>query len=106
MGVLVAKKKADVQGDGPKRERATAPIQVEKRLARMIAVIATHDGVTQSELISPVLKQFAEANYKRVVRAMGTEVEELDGLIPRAGNREMPTFLVAGAGIEPATRRL
>lgn len=75
MVLLVAKKKAE---DGsPKRERATAPVQVDKKLARMIAVIATHDGITQSELISPVLRQFVEANYKRAVKEMGTEADEL-----------------------------
>ena len=46
--------------------RRTAPVQVEKDLAHMAAVIASHDGITQSDLVSPLLRPFLEGEYARV----------------------------------------
>lgn len=57
--------------------RKTAPIQVEVQLARWVAIIATHDGITQSELLSPIIKEPITHAYKRVQKEMGKEIEGL-----------------------------
>ncbi len=55
--------------------RKTAPVQVEKDLARMCAVIASHDGITQSELISAHLRPFLLMHYERVQKAIRAELD-------------------------------
>lgn len=64
----------------PKEDRSnrkTAPVQVKKDVARWVAVVATHDGVTQADLLDPVLRQWALTNYRRVLGEMGRELDEL-----------------------------
>lgn len=62
-------------GEGPREDkddsrpgRKSAPVQIEKELARMAAVIAAHDGITMSDLLTPVVRQFIITNYERVLR--------------------------------------
>lgn len=57
--------------------RRTAPVQVMKDIARWVAVVATHDGVTQADLLDPWLRQRALTEYQRVQREMGREIEGL-----------------------------
>lgn len=61
-----------------KRNRRTAPVQIDRELARRAAVVATHMGITQSELLSPRLAQFINTMYRKVVSEMGDEAQELD----------------------------
>jgi hypothetical protein len=70
--------KAEADGERPKRARRTAPVQVEKELARMVAVIASHRGISQSDFLSPFIKQYVITNYRQVRGAMGKELDELD----------------------------
>jgi hypothetical protein len=58
-----------------KRNRKSAPVQVDIDLARMIGVISTHDGITQAELISDHLRPFVLTNYARVQRQIGEELD-------------------------------
>ncbi len=62
--------------------RKSGPIQVEKDLARMAAVIAAHDNITQSELVSDHLRPFLITHYRRVQQAIR---EELKGSSQAAG---------------------
>ncbi len=58
-----------------KRERATAPIQVEKDLAKMIGIICQHEEITQAELISEEIRDFVEGRYALVSAAIEQEVK-------------------------------
>ena len=70
------KPKPGPQGDD-RAGRRTAPIQVEKELARMAAVIASHDGITQAELVSPVLRQFLRTHYERVQKEIQENIKKM-----------------------------
>lgn len=74
--VAMAEKRKEVAKlDDKNREgRNTAPIQVEKDLARMAAVIASHDGITQAKLVSPIIRQFLEVEYDRVQKQIREEL--------------------------------
>ena len=74
MDAVMAKKKDEPAPSGGRR---TAPVQVMKDIARMIAVVATHDGVSQADLVDPWIRQRAIMEYKRVSREMGREIEGL-----------------------------
>lgn len=50
--------------------RQTAPVQLPKELARMVATIASHDGISQGELITPILYGPIKMHYERVLREM------------------------------------
>lgn len=49
-----------------KAGRKTAPVQIDKELARMVAVIASHDGITQADLLNDHLRPFVKAHFERV----------------------------------------
>ena len=72
----MAKKKGSETKDDDRSGRKPAPIQVDKDLARMVAVVAAHDGVTQGQLIEPVLRPFMLAQYARVQNAIKTELAD------------------------------
>lgn len=74
--VAVAEKKPQAKKDS-REGRKSAPVQIEKELAKMAAVIAAHDGVTLSDLLSPVLKQFLMTNYERVQREAADRIKRL-----------------------------
>lgn len=57
--------------------RKTAPVQVEKELARMAATIAAHRGVTMAEIITPLIRQWLVTNYDLVQKEMAARVKEL-----------------------------
>jgi hypothetical protein len=80
MGTTMAKRKpaGETAGEtaGEKGGRRTAPVQVEKDLARMAAVIASHRGITQADLCSPVLRPFLIAQYRLVQQEIGRELKE------------------------------
>ncbi len=77
MSVAMAKeKKPKAEGDD-RTNRRTAPIQVEKELARMAAVIASHDGITQSDLLSPFLRQFLRTHYERVQAEIQARLKQM-----------------------------
>lgn len=73
-------KKKEAKED--RSNRKTAPVQVKKDVARWVAVVATHDGITQADLLDPVLRHWAITNYRRVLREMGKEIEDLDAAGP------------------------
>jgi CHASE3 domain sensor protein len=73
--LAVAKKPKDEKEKDDRRGRRTAPVQVDKDLARMCAVIASHDGVNQADVLRDVLRPFLEANYKRVQQAIEAELK-------------------------------
>lgn len=58
-----------------KRVRKTAPIQVDADLARKVAVIASHRRKAASEIISPVIRDFVEAQYALVSSEIQKEVK-------------------------------
>lgn len=83
MSTVMAKKKPtkpEVGSNEPAKGggRKTAPIQVEKQLARWAAVIAAHDGTTQSDLVSPVLKPFLKLHYERVQKEIEENVRRMN----------------------------
>jgi hypothetical protein len=57
MRTAVAKKRPSEKGED-RSNRKTAPIQVEKELARIAATVASHRGITQADLLSPVIRPF------------------------------------------------
>lgn len=60
-----------------KRGRSTAPVQIELQLARWIAIIATHDNITQSAFLSDEIREYVTHHYKRVQKEMGKEIDDL-----------------------------
>lgn len=60
-----------------KPQRRTQAVQIEKELARMVAVIASHRGISQSEFLSDYIRQYVTTNYRQVRTAMGKELDEL-----------------------------
>ena len=74
MSCAVAEKPKQKREDEERSGRKTAPVQVPKDLARMAGVIAQFDGVTQSELIEPLIRPFLEVEYDRVQKAIQREV--------------------------------
>lgn len=80
MSAAMTKKRESTNSDGGKgkRDRKSAPIQVDKEIARRVAVIATHMGITQSEFVTPYIRQYVNTHYRKVVSEMGDEAEGLD----------------------------
>ncbi len=72
----VAKEKPKAS-DPQRAGRKSAPIQIEKELARMAAVIAAHDDVTISDLLTPVVRQFIMTNYERVKREIQARIDRM-----------------------------
>ena len=75
MATAMAEKPRKVVKTEDRSGRRTAPVQVEKDLARMAAVIASHDGITQSDLVSPLLRPFLEGEYARVQESIRRELQ-------------------------------
>lgn len=63
--------------DTDKQTRRSVAVQIDKDLGRMVAVIASHDGVTQSDVISPFLRPHVLAHYERVQKEIRAEIETL-----------------------------
>lgn len=77
MSIAVGKKKSgSAEGEPKPRVRRTAPIQVSTDLARMAAVVASHDRITQAELLEPLLRPFLLAQYARVRESIDRELDE------------------------------
>ena len=74
MSAMPAKK-----SEGVEQKRTTAAIQVEKDLARKAAVIASHRRISQSKLVSPVLREFIEAQYALVSAEIQKELKQKPG---------------------------
>ena len=66
------------QSGDDRRNRRTAPIQVEKDLAKMAATIASHDGISQAALISPQIRQFLKTQYERVQREISAQLRRMN----------------------------
>lgn len=75
--IMGTPKKPDPAPKDDRGNRKAAPVQVKKDLARWIAVIATHDGITQADLLDPWLRQRVLTEYQRVQREMGKEIAAL-----------------------------
>lgn len=77
---LVAKRKPKAGGDPdrpPEEKRKTAPVQIERELARMAAVICAHDDVTITEFLAPVLAPFIRMHYQRVQKEIEARVQQM-----------------------------
>lgn len=61
----------------PAGGRKTAPVQIDRELARMAAVIAAHDDTTLSDLLKPVLAPFIRMHYERVQREIQERVRQM-----------------------------
>lgn len=59
--------------------RRTAPIQVDRELARMAAVVAAHRGITAGELVNPVLRPYLLAQYKLTQKDITQELDQQSG---------------------------
>ena len=57
--------------------RKSAPVQIDRELARMAAVIAANDGVTLSDLLTPVVRQFIMTNYERVQKEIQSRIQRM-----------------------------
>lgn len=69
------KEKPGNQPGEKKPTRSTAPIQIDAELARMAAVIASHDKTSISEIISPLVRQWLLTNYERVDQEMQSRIQ-------------------------------
>jgi hypothetical protein len=76
--IMAKKLKGDQEAEPKKRVRLTAPVQIAGDLAHMVGVICAHDDVTQSELLSPVVRDFVEKNYRRVQQEIAERVRRMD----------------------------
>lgn len=61
-----------------RRGRKSTPIQVANEVAEMIKVIVAHDGGTEADFVTPILREDVTLAYKRVLRQMGERIERLD----------------------------
>ena len=69
-------KNAESKDAGRKPARKTASVQIDGDLARMVAVVASHRRISHAELVSPVLRQFLQAQYAIVSAEIQREVKE------------------------------
>lgn len=63
----------------PKEDRSnrkSTAVSVAKDLARKIGVISQHRGISQSDLVSPVIREFIEAQYALVSAEIQQEVKD------------------------------
>ena len=76
--IVMPRKKRDEAAEGSKkRTRNTAPIQVDRDLARKVGVICQHrEGLTQAAFISPVIRDYVETHYRIVSAEISQEVKE------------------------------
>lgn len=75
---VMAKERPKAGKDDANRPgRKSAPIHIEKELARMAAVIAANDEITISELLTPVVRQFIVTNYQRVQKEIQARIDRL-----------------------------
>lgn len=65
---------------GPEKDRGrkTAPVQIDRELAKMITAIAQHDDENVSDLLSPVIRQWAITNYRRILAEGAKRLEGID----------------------------
>jgi hypothetical protein len=77
----VAKQKPPDESSGRRKGtgRTTAPVQVDKELARMAAVIAAHRGVTVGEVVGPVLKPYLLTQYRLTQEQIRKELDQQTG---------------------------
>lgn len=69
--------KSDGADEGTKRVRNTAPVQLKTDLARMAAVIASHDSITQAELLDAHLRPFLRMHYERVQKEIADRIRQM-----------------------------
>lgn len=74
---LMATPKKQPAGSEDRSGRKTAPIQVPKDLARMVATIAAHDQISQAEVIQPLIEQAVRTQYERVQREIAERVRRM-----------------------------
>ena len=74
--IAMAKEKPN-KGADERSGRKTAPVQIDKDLARMLGTIAAHEGTTQAALLTPLIRQWIMTNYERVQKEMGAKLKEL-----------------------------
>jgi len=75
----VAKRKSEEAPESAEKPtRRTAAVQIEKELARMAAVIASHRGITQSDVCSPALRAYLTAQYRIVKEEIDRELKGLE----------------------------
>jgi hypothetical protein len=53
----------------------TTPVRIAADLARMLSIIATALGKDVSEILSPHIRPFVEAQYAEVVKQLGREIK-------------------------------
>ena len=74
----MAKEKDKAKAEPEDRSgRKTAPVQIDKELARMLGTIAAHEGTTQAALLTPLIRQWIITNYERVRQEMGAKLKEI-----------------------------
>ncbi len=77
MYAVVEKSKDKEKSKGTAKEgRRTAAVQIELDLARMAAVVASHRGITQSAVVSPVLRDYLTAQYRLVKEEIDRELKD------------------------------
>ena len=79
MDAIMSPKKKEPAPKEDRSNRKTAPVQVKKDLARWVAVVATHRGITQADLLDPWLRQRVLTEYRLVTQEMGQEIDQLGG---------------------------
>jgi hypothetical protein len=78
---MAKKKPADESPPKVKEDRSnrrSAPIQVDKDIARMAAMVATFRGVTLADLCSPALRPFITTQYRLMQAEMAKELQDSD----------------------------
>lgn len=86
VALAMPKKRSEAvtEGGGEKDGRKSTAVQVEKDLARMVGMICQHRRITQSELLSPVIREFVEAEYAATIRQIQQEAAK------KKSGREIP----------------
>jgi hypothetical protein len=80
MGTVMAKRpKAGGGSEKPKDDRSnrkSAPIQIEKDVAKMAAMVATYRSITMSDLCTPVLRPFITMQYRLLQEEMARGLKD------------------------------
>jgi predicted transcriptional regulator len=76
VGLQMAKRAEKGSEKEDRTNRTSAPIQVDKDLARKLGVICQHKGKSQSVVISPVIRRWIETQYEAVSLEIQEEVKQ------------------------------
>jgi len=72
------RKKPETESAGPAVQSGTETetVRIDKRLARMLTMIAIRRGVSVSDLLTPQIRPWVEELYRKTVLEMASELKK------------------------------